>query len=293
MARILLDEFSFIFFKPYFKCKISNILSSKIAGLKEAFFQWLPENNRLERIWKLALIDFKRRYYNSFLGLFWALLNPLFRLTIYYFVFTIVLNPKIENYGLYLFLGLILWMFFSEGTSKSFSILRSKRYLLESIQFNKIDLFYTSVISVSMGFVFNLTVYLIFAVIQGVPFTMQILWAPLIVLNLIGVILGINMILGVGVIYLSDLQMLWTTVLLAGFWLTPIFYSRGALFDKFPALLYINPLAGIVINFRNVLLHGLPPEYFLFVYTSVYSLILVGIGVYLVQNFAHKAIEKL
>lgn len=268
-------------------------MSTKISEFKESFFHWLPENNRLERIWKLAVIDFKRRYYNSFLGLFWALLNPLFRLTIYYFVFTIVLKPKIENYGLYLFLGLILWMFFSEGTSKSFSILRSKRYLLESIQFNKIDLFYTSVISVSMGFIFNLTVYLIFAVIQGVPFTIQILWAPLIVLNLIAVILGINMLLGVGVIYLSDLQMLWTTILLAGFWLTPIFYSRGALFDKFPALLYINPLAGIVINFRNVLLHGIPPEYFLFLYTSIYSLVLLAIGVFLVKNYAHKAIEKL
>ena len=58
-----------------------------ITELKEQFFEWLPENNRLERIWKLAQVEFKKRYYNDRLGLVWALLNPLFQMGIYYLVF--------------------------------------------------------------------------------------------------------------------------------------------------------------------------------------------------------------
>ena len=48
----------------------------------------LPENNRIELIWKLAQVDFKKRYYNDSLGLFWALLNPIFRILIYCLLYT-------------------------------------------------------------------------------------------------------------------------------------------------------------------------------------------------------------
>ncbi|MFK7934051.1 MAG: hypothetical protein AB8G22_11130, partial [Saprospiraceae bacterium] len=48
----------------------------------------IPANNRLERIWILAKVDFKKRYYHSSLGLVWALLNPIFQLSVYYTVFT-------------------------------------------------------------------------------------------------------------------------------------------------------------------------------------------------------------
>ena len=76
----------------------------------------IPENNRLERIWLMAKFDFITRYYGSVLGLFWALLKPLFQLSIYYAVFTLVFTNKTENFLLFLFVGIILFQFFADGT---------------------------------------------------------------------------------------------------------------------------------------------------------------------------------
>jgi ABC-type polysaccharide/polyol phosphate export permease len=87
--------------------KISPFLISK-----------LPKKNRLERIWILAKTDFKKRYYGTSLGILWALINPIFQLIIYYFVFSVFFKNDVPNFSLYLFSGLILWMFISESNKK-------------------------------------------------------------------------------------------------------------------------------------------------------------------------------
>ena len=91
---------------------------------------FIPENNRIERIWLMAKFDFVTRYYGSVLGLFWALLKPLFQLLIYYLVFTFIFNNSTENFLLFLFVGIILFQFFMEAASGSLKIFKSKRYLL-------------------------------------------------------------------------------------------------------------------------------------------------------------------
>jgi len=78
----------------------------------------IPENNRFERIWTLAKVDFKKRYYDSVLGMVWALLNPLLRLAVYTLAFEFIRNAQFENFHIYLFSALLCWMFFTELTGK-------------------------------------------------------------------------------------------------------------------------------------------------------------------------------
>ena len=82
------------------------------AGLAAKIYSFLPENNRFERIWLLAMTDFKVRYNASMLGMFWAFVYPLVRILIYYVVFSFFFSKEIPNYGFYIFSGIILWMYF-------------------------------------------------------------------------------------------------------------------------------------------------------------------------------------
>lgn len=255
--------------------------------------QLLPENNRLERIWKLALIDFKKRYYNTYLGVVWAFLNPLFKLFIYYTIFSIVIDPQIENYGFYIFSGIIFWQFFSEGTNKSFSILKSKRYLLENIQFNKVDLYYSAILSLCLGFIFNLTSYLLITSLFGIYFNWNLLWIFFLALNTALIVFGFLLILSTFYIHFSDLNQIWSMVLLAGIWLTPIFYGRSALIEAFPALLYINPLAGIIINVRETSLYARSPDFFLLGYDFAWGVVISIVGLIIFKRFSKKMLEKL
>jgi ABC-type polysaccharide/polyol phosphate export permease len=66
---------------------------------------------------QFAIKDFKIRYTHSLLGYAWSVLNPLLFFGIYYIVFSSFMKMDVPNYPAFLLLGVVLWNFFSEGTS--------------------------------------------------------------------------------------------------------------------------------------------------------------------------------
>ena len=255
--------------------------------------KYLPENNRLERIWKLAQIDFLRRYYNDRLGLLWALINPLFQIAVYYLVFTHIFNSREENFILFLFLGILIWGVFSEATKGSLAILRSKRYLIENIQVNKLDLFISHTISVFMGFAFNITIYLIFAVFLEANFNQNV-WAIIpVLITLFIVCMGTAILLNTAYIFIDDIKHLWDIIVFIGFWSSGILYSVDKIVEVFPAFVYLNPFLGILKNARNALLYGIPPDYFLLLYNLTFGLVLVLVANFVFRKCEHLITEKL
>lgn len=253
---------------------------------------WLPENNKLERIWLLAKTDFKKRYYGTSLGVVWALINPLFQLLIYYFVFTQFFNTQIEHFPLYIFLGLILWMFFADSTKKGLFMIHANRHLLENIRINKFDIFTAGIISNLFALLFNFTVYIVASLIFGIGFNHNILYFPLIILNLAILIYGINLILSIVFIYLRDFNHFWDIFLIAAFWINPIVYAPSVLYEN-PIVLYINPIAGMIINTQNVILYGNPIDLSLFLWNFLYAFGVVGLGFIVFKIYSKKVIEIL
>src|SRR5438876_4839002 len=123
---------------------------------------WFKRSNKIERLWLLAKIEFKLRYYENKLGLFWALIKPLMDIVIYYVVFQIILKQNIPAFASYLFIGLILWNFFVESTTGSIQILNTKKYLYEYSNMNKLEIYVSQLLSNSIGFFFNFIMFLIF-----------------------------------------------------------------------------------------------------------------------------------
>jgi lipopolysaccharide transport system permease protein len=72
-----------------------------------------------ELILRLAWSDLKLRYKGSALGFFWSLLEPLLMLFVLFEVFTKLMRIQVENYQLFLLLGIVLWNFLDRGTSLS------------------------------------------------------------------------------------------------------------------------------------------------------------------------------
>lgn len=252
----------------------------------------LKDRNRRERIILLARIDFHKRYYESRMGILWAFLNPLFRLVVYYLVFTTIFKSDIENYALYLFSGLLIWMSFQESTKKGITILASKRYLIENISFDKLDLFISAIITILTGLFFNFLMYMVISLISGIPVNWHILWVLPVVLNLAILMMGINLILATVHIYFRDIEHLWDMVLLLWFWVNPIFYAKSVIFDTLPALIYLNPLAGIIINMRQGLLYGELPDFHLMAWGYIYSVVVLSVGMFVFRRYSHKILEK-
>ena len=116
---------------------------------------WTRRSNKLERLWLLAKIEFKLRYYENKLGLLWALLKPVMDICIYYTVFQIIMKQNIPAFASYLFIGLIFWNFFVESTSGTIQILHTKKYLYEYSNMNKLEIYVSTLFANSIGFFFN------------------------------------------------------------------------------------------------------------------------------------------
>lgn len=85
---------------------------------------------QLKLIFELAKNDFKTRYAGSYLGMFWAFIQPFMTIAVYWFVFEVGFRsgsrPDGTPFILWLTCGMIPWFFFQ------------KLYLLLQIVFQSI-----------------------------------------------------------------------------------------------------------------------------------------------------------
>lgn len=255
----------------------------------------IPENIRLERIWFLAKTDFKQRYYGSFLGLLWASLNPLFQLAIYYTVFTVVFQRGEDHYALFLYLGLIHFLFFAEVVSGAMMIYKKKGYLLENIQINDLDIYFASVLASFFGLLFNLGIFVIFRLIlvDG-GFDLNVLYYPLVLLTLLILVLAGALLMSMLYVFFRDMKHVWDLVKRAFLWLSGVFYLiEPATSWKTMVIAYATPIPGILINARAALLYNEPPHIQLLAYDFLYAVILLLIGLFVHRRYSKSALEKL
>ena len=256
----------------------------------------IPESIRWERIWKIAQVDFKKRYYNDKLGVFWALLNPLFQVTIYYFVFTEVMKRAVEgidNYALFLFAGIIMWQGFKECSKKSMLLLKSKNYLISNIRVKRTDLYLSNALSILFGLLFNILMFIVVAAILGVKFSFYGLWIVPLVFNTLLIGTGFGMLLSVVYIYIKDINHITDIIFLCGFWTSGIFFRADKLLEFFYGFAFINPFLGIIKNTRNALIDSKPPDFQLFFINFLIGIFLYIIGYFLIKKYSYKFHELL
>ena len=253
----------------------------------------IPENNRLERIWLMAKFDFVTRYYGSFLGLFWALLKPLFQLGVFFVVFTMLFKSRTENFLLFLFIGIIMFQFFTESAKGSMNIFKTKRYLLENIQINKLDIFYSAISATFLGFLFNFVVFCVGNIFLNDIFSWSILYFPLVLMNLIVLILATQLIFATISIYLKDIDNIWFVLNNLLFWGSGIFFDLSTLTGNAALIKYFNPLAGILMNARDILIYGRPLDMYLLAINLLTAFGFLVIGLWIFKKYSAKALEKL
>lgn len=264
-----------------------------IGTLLAPLLEKLPENNRLERIWKIAQVDFKKRFYNDKLGLIWALANPLSQIGIYYFVFTRIFQRNEENYVLYIFCGIIIWLAFTEASNRGSALLKQKKYLIENIQFNWIDLYVSNMLSVTIGLIFNLLAYAVISLFYVNPLGRQLLLFPFVLLTWFMLGLAAGIILGLIRPVFDDIIHIWNICLRLGFWVSGVFFPGTFFLENYTWFPYFNPFIGVILNARGCLLVNNEFYPFWFVYNFIFAACFLSLAIFLFNKYAKKVTEKL
>lgn len=256
--------------------------------------------NKVKELWQhrslitsFAAIDLKIRYRNSVLGFLWTFLEPLLILTVLYFVFTNIFNSQIENFPLYILLGLILWNMFSRGTTMGMNSLVSRSSILTQIYFpREIPVISSAITSLYVIF-FEMMVFIVFLIIfQFVP-PITIIILPLIILLEFVLVLGTSFALSVLNAKFKDTQFIWLVVIQAGFFITPIFYKFEILPEFLQQILYFSPMVQIVEIAHNITLYGTLPQLEEVIVAISTSFVVLIIGYAIFKKMESKVVEEL
>lgn len=253
--------------------------------------KWLNQGNRLERIWLLSQIEFKLRYYGNRLGLIWALINPLSKIAMFYVMFVHLMGVKTDNFAVYLFSAFVVWIFFTDITNRSIIILKAKQSLYENTNMDKIEIYFSLILSSTIGLIFNLGIFVLVSMASGLMPSWNYLYFILIYINLVVLCLGIALILSNLFLLFQDINQLWNIATTVLFFLSPILFRGDLVTSKLPIINYLNPLAGIINNTRTALIAETPFDWTMLFYNFCFAIILLLIGVLFLKTIAPKSSE--
>jgi ABC-2 type transport system permease protein len=203
----------------------------------------------------MVVTDFKLRYQGSLLGYLWTLLRPLAIFTILYIVFVefLKIGADVPYYPVYLLLGIVVWGFFVETTSQGLSSLVQRSDLLRKINFPRYVVVLSIGGSVLISFGLNMAVIVLFMVILQVPVRLEILWLPLLFLELVVLSVALAFILAALFVRFRDLNYIWEVLMQAAFYATPILYPLSMVPAGWARLLILNPVAQLLQDARYVM----------------------------------------
>ncbi len=205
-------------------------------------------------IWR----EFSIRYKQSFIGVLWAMLQPLSMMLLFTFVFTYVMPIKITDYPYMLFFysGLLPWSFFSSALNYSIPSLTNHYNLITKIYFPREILPFSGIAVAFIDFLIASLIYVLFIIIFKIKITLQIFWFLPLLFLLFVFIISVSLVLSALNVYYRDVKLATGFLIQLWFFATPVFYSIDKLSVKLKLILFLNPLTFIVENMRRCVIEG-------------------------------------
>ncbi len=238
--------------------------------------------------------DLKLRYRNSVLGFAWCLLNPLLMMVVFTVVFTVLLtNNTIEKFPVFILTGILAWNLHTTALTGAINSVVGNANLVQKVYFPREVLVIATVLSNTVNFLLSLIVLFAMVLLYQVRLTDTLIFLPLVILVQVVFTLGVAFVLSALNVFYRDVASIMETLMLAWFFMTPIFYRIEDVFPVYSRLMYIlNPPASIIAAYRDILYYGSITNLDFFTRTAATSVLVFVVGyaffVRLSRSFAER-----
>lgn len=216
---------------------------------------------RRDLLWHMTVRHLRGQYKQSVLGYAWALVNPLSQMIILTFVFSTILRFQSEGipYPLFLFVGLIPWIFFSGAVGSATESVVGAAGLVTKVYFPREVLPTAAVFTKLVDLAFGLVILGALMVYYGEPPELTSWWLPVLFAIHTIFILGLSYPLAALNLFFHDVRFLVGVVLTLWFYLTPVLYPVDIVPERYQFVYDVNPNSLFINAYRRVLLHGESP----------------------------------
>lgn len=224
--------------------------------------------------------DIRGKYKGSFFGVLWSFINPLLQALVYALIFPYIMRMQVDNYLVYLIIGIIVWTFFTNVINSGMLVVQMNAGIIKKVYFPRIILPLSSAVSGVVNFFISCIVILLFCVFSpGVGISWHIILLPLIAFIQLVLSFGISLMLSAINIYIKDTQYIIQFILNLMFYATPIIYSMEIFPEMFRWVILLNPMAGLVDAYRAIFMYHTLPNLSSLLYVCAISLVLLIIGI--------------
>ena len=228
-----------------------------------------------------ARADLHQRQYGTALGQLWLIITPLALAGVYYLLLIIIgAKGGPERFGHLTGTLFLFYLITNSITSGAKSITSGNRLILNSA-FPRLVLPIAEVLIALMRFLPTLLVYLAIHIILGLPFTVQMVWAPLLIALALFFAVSGAILASLVNVYFRDAQNLLPYFTRTVLYLSPVLYTSADLDDRLRFLEVINPIFPILDSWSAVMVRGEAPDLFTVLLALGWSLAFFAVGTYL------------
>lgn len=257
------------------------------------FCKWKKILNYKSLIWMMTTREIKSRYRGTVLGFLWSFINPVLLMIVYILIFSVYIRLKVENYTIFLFCGLLPWIWFSSVFNASTRYINDNASIIKKV-YIPLEIF-PVVLNLShfIHYVLALTVLFFFMLLFGMKITFTVLLLPVIFLFSFIFSLGLVLFISALSVRYKDFQHVVPNLLTLWFFLTPIIYPLNQIPEKLRFLVYLNPLAVIMISYQKVLYYFQIPTFFELILLIIFSILSFILGDTVYSNLKETFVEEI
>ncbi len=204
----------------------------------------------------LAYRDLRVRYSQTFLGLFWAFLQPAATLLIFILIFNKAVKVETGDvpYPLFALTGMSAWAYFSFVLSQSGQSIIGAQDMVKKIYFPRLVIPLSKAVVAFVDLMITIIFVVVLMLIYQYPISLELIWLPVFfIINIIAA-LSVGIWLSALTIRYRDFIHVIPFLVQFGLYITPVGYPASAIPDKYQFIYHINPMAGVVEGFRYAIL---------------------------------------
>lgn len=239
-----------------------------------------------ELLWQFTLRNFHTKHKGSYLGITWAVLNPLLLLGLYFTVFGLFFRVNFSgrpdetrvDVALALLLGLTVFHFLSEVIAQAPAVIVGQVNLVKKVVF-PLQVLPTANLGASFfNFAISLGLVVLGQMIFGRGLPASALWLPVIVVPVVLLAAGLGWLLaGLGVFF-RDLAQVTQFASMLLMYASAVFYPRSSVTPEIWMVLRFNPVIHAIELLRNVMLWGHPIDFLHLGYLYAVSIAVALVG---------------
>ena len=206
----------------------------------------------------LVARELKARYRGSVLGFLWSFINPLLLLSIYSFVFSVILpgthSNAVEPYALFMFCGILPWTWLSSSLTEAAGSLIAGGNLIKKVLFPAEILPLVSVLANMVHFFLGLPILVGFLIYyQRSPDAWDLAWFPVTVIVQLVLTAALALILSALAVHFRDIRDILSNILTLWFFATPIIYWISEAPGIGKRVLDLNPMTHLIVSYQEIL----------------------------------------